>query len=619
MIYKILNYLYNTLLQNVDKRIYVTLLFTSFLFSAFSQSTESKLANEYYLNGDIEKARIQYEKLVNKSNEIPHIHANYLALLIHEGEFDNAEKYLKKVNKSFPDNIQYQSDLLYLYHVIPDEDLKKELFRDLKRQYASNQFQLNQLSQKLLIHQLNGEALELLLMARNVSGNPRAYALELASVYRILDQKDRMVEEYLNYGLINTTNTNYVKNLFQMLLTEDEDFEKLQELLVLKVQQNPDELAYIELLIWVALQQKDFYAAFVQARAMDRRTGKLGEETMRIAQIAYNNESWEDAIEIYEYIVTNFQQSPQFTRARQQLLKSREAYLISMFPIDQVQMIQLTNDYQELANELANNHIAFEALKSKALLYAFYMDRKEQAIELLNQIINSPAAPQEIKDQSKLHLGDIYLLVDEPWEASLLYGQVQKAHKYDQLGYDARLRNARLYYFTGDFSLANSYLKILKRATTKKIANDAIDLGLLINNNTILDTTDAAMKTFASIELLQYQHKNDSAIMALLDFIENHPNHSLTDESYWLIAKLKKEQQEYEESIKYLDLLLANYGTDILADDAAFEKAKILDQDLNDLAAAQALYRDFITTYPGSLYVSEARRRFRILRGDQVN
>ena len=619
MILKKLIYFYNILKENVDKKAFLLPFLLFHLTFSFSQSRDAQLANEYYLNGEIQKSRDIYEKLSRNKSEIQHIHSNYLALLIHEKDFDAAEKYLKKVNKDFPGNIQYLSDLLYVYHLIPNDNEKNQLFKDLKKAYASNQFQLNQLAQKLLIHQLNEEALELLKMAREISGNPRAYALELASVYRILDRKDQMVEEYLNYGLINTQNTNYVKNLFQMLLTEEEDFDRLQQLLIIKVQQNPDELAYLELLIWVELQQKNFYGAFVQARAMDRRTGKPGDESMRIAQIAANNQSWEDAIEIYEYVVSNYPNSHHHIRARQQMLHAKESYLLSQVPIDNAQLIQLTNDYQSLFDELGASPITYEALKSKALLYAFYLDRKLQAIDILAEIIGAPLAPRDLKDESKLSLGDIYLLVDEPWEASLLYGQVQKDHKYDQLGYDARLRNARLYYFTGDFALANSYLKILKRATTKKISNDAIDLGLLINNNTILDTTDLAMKAFASIELLRYQHKNDSAITQLKSFIDTYPNHSLTDESYWLISKILSEQEKYEESIYFLDMILANHSTDILGDDAAFAKAKITEEKLKELSTAQELYRDFITKYPGSLYASEARKKFRLLRGDMIN
>lgn len=612
-----LNILYRCI--NVDKRYILTFLVCVYTITTIAQNAETQIANEYYINGDKEKAITLYKKIVKDKSQVQYVHANYLALMIASSQFDEAEKYLNKINKVFPNKLEYQADLLFLFHISGQQNMKDRLETQLSQLYNQNQYQLNLFSQMLSGREMYKEAKDFLLMARLASKNPRAYALEMAALYRLLDEKELMIDEYLNYGLINNRNTNYIKNLFQMLLTDAGDFDQLKNILVDRVQREPDQLSYLDLLIWINLQQKNFYGAFVQAKALDRRTAKPGDESMKVAQIAKNNAAWQDAAEILQYIVDTYPESYHYVRARQQLIDVQKSEVLSVYPVNKARVIQLVAKYQELFDELGHSPNTYQALRDKAYLMAYHLDRKKPAIALLGQVINDFSAPDKIKAECKLLLGDIYLLVNEPWEASLLYGQVQQTNKYDQLGYDARLKNARLYYFTGDFSLANSYLKILKRATTKKIANNAIDLGLLISNNTILDTTDLAMKAFSYIELLNYQSKLDSSLIYIQKFLSNYPNHSLTDEAYFLIANMYMKAGEFESSIAYLDFIQENYDTDILGDDAAYLKAKIIEENLKDLTTAQSLYREFLTQYPGSLYVAEARERFRKLRGDQIN
>ncbi|MFT6135838.1 MAG: tetratricopeptide (TPR) repeat protein [Cyclobacteriaceae bacterium] len=603
--------------EYVDKLL-ISLLLVLLSIVSYGQSNDSELANEYYLNGESSKAIAIYEKLATKKQEIPIIHNNYLALLLQQAQYQSARKYLTRVNKYFPSNINYQVDLLWLYH-LSDQKSYQSYYEIVKGQYNTNQFQLSQIAQKLTTKKLDSQALELYQLARSASGNPRAYALEIASIYRTLELKQQMVAEYLNYGLINSKNTNYVKNLFQTLLTEEDDFNQLKELLLVQVQRNPDEEVYVDLLIWVQLQQKDFYGAFIQARALDRRNGKPGDECMRIAQIATSNKSWEDAIEIYQYVTQTYPNQYHAPNARQQLIDVKRQKILNDRPIDTIKLKQLVSEYDILIADLPQSKVALESSIQKAKILAFYLDQRQNAIEVLLTLVGNRAVPKKLVDESKLILGDIYMLDDQSWEAALLYAQVQKDNPYDQVGYDARLRNARLYYFEGEFALANSYLKILKRATTKKISNDAMGLGLLISNNTVLDTTDQIMMEFAHIEKSLYQNRADSAIQELKRFIELYPTHSLADEALWLIANTYLDQDDYEASLEALSQIQDKYASDILGDDAAYLIATITEEKLRDQISSQELYRTFITAYPGSLYVSEARKRFRRLRGDIVN
>ncbi len=599
---------------------FIAFIFAISSISLFAQIEEKvQLANEYFVQGDTEKALSIFSNLAKNKKAIPGIHTNYFSLLMNRSEFDEAENYLDRAIKAYPNLYQYKVDLIFLLTTTDRTSDARSVFNSLKKQLANNQYQLNFIAQSFVTKELFDYAIDFLMQARQLNGRPGAYALDLATVHRLMGDKQSMVNEYLYYALANPGNLNYIKNIFQNLFAEEEDLVFLEQTLIKKIQREPEQKVYSELLIWIELQRKNFYAAFLQARALDKRSGRPGDESMRIGQIAMDNGAWEDAITIFEYVVKEFgRRSPNYGRARQQLIASKEGLVKSQFPIDERAIRTLTSEYQNLYNELGPNVITLEAMRNKALLHAFHLDERDEAVKILNDLLRIPRVSPYLTSKCKLDLGDIYLLEDEPWEASLLYSQVEKQNDDSPVGYEAKLRNAKLNYYIGAFALALSHLDILKQATTREISNDAISLSLLIKNNTILDTSDFVMREYAGVELLMFQNKYDSAMLSLKLLIENNPSHSIVDECLWLMSTIHRSQGEFTEAISVLDRILAEYSYDILADDAAFRKAEIVERSLQQKEEAKLLYREFLTAYPGSIYAAEARKRFRELRGDEL-
>ena len=288
-------------------------------------------------------------------------------------------------------------------------------------------------------------------------------------------------------------------------------------------------------------------------------------------------------------------------------------------------------------------------------MFAFYLNHLDSAVNLLNELVDNPRANQSIRARAKLELGDIFLIRNEPWEATLLFSQVEKMQKDSPLGYEAKLRNAKLSYFKGEFSLAEEHLDILEQATSREIANDALDLSLKISENTMADTLGLALRVYAAAELLLYQNKEKEALQLLgliksptgkarvhkstplpgllnamqfqktelSDSILIQSNSellikSITDDVYWLESGIRRRLGEFEKAVDLLKKIVEEYPMDILADDAFFTRAEILEQDLRDKEAAQELYRQFLIQFPGSVYSAEARKRYRQLRGDFI-
>lgn len=601
-------------------RVKLTLFFLLSTLVLLAQTDKVDLANEYYFAGEVDKAKSLYLDLAKQQRNIPLIHTNYLKLLSDSKDFEVAEKYLKKVLKYYPGNLYYQIDYALLQNESGKEANAKKIFDGIIEEVKMDQQKIRIAAQYLVNKDMIEYAVKLFKEGRKYINNPYFYSLDLANIYRRINEKDLMIREYLNFVEQNPANLTYVKRVLQSLLTEEE-LVSLESILYEYVQRYPDKIFYSDLLIWVNLQQKNFYGAFIQARAFDKRFATEGKSVMDIGFIAFDNRDYKNATRIFEYIIQNYPQSSNryYIVARRYNIMSKEEIVKRKYPVDDSAIKNLIEDYDLLIEEAGINSITLEGLRSQALLYAFYLNDWEKAIFILKEVIENPRASLELKSKSKLDLGDIYLLIGQHWESTLLYSQVEKTNKEGELGYEAKLRNAKLSYFKGDFELAMGHLDVLKLATTREIANDAMGISLLIKDNTILDTTYDAMQDFANAELLLFQNKKDSAYLLLENMLHDYSKHSLEDEILWLQADILIKEGNFDRALEKLEKITTHHQYDILSDDAYFLRALIYEEQLDKPDLAKEIYRDFLTRYPGSKFTAEARKRFRNLRGDFVN
>lgn len=575
------------------------------------------------MKGEKAKALQLYSELAKSDINIPLIHNSYLVTMLDLGMYSEAQAYLKKILKKDNTNLQYRMDLGFVYVRSGELTKADKYFKDLIAENRNSIQSLKVMADYLTSKSLTTYATTCLLESRQVAANPYLFSLELATLYRIQGQRDKMVQEYLNYVTQSSANTQYVKNVMQSLLTKPEELEILEKILYEKVQQQPDVEVYADLLIWVTLQQKSFYASFIQARAYDKRYKKEGEKCMEVAKVALDNDDYNNAAKIYRYVIREFPSSPNYLIARLGLIHTRESRIKTSFPVNADSVRTLVFDYKKFVKQYPDNTNALEAARNEAGLFANYLDEKDSAIQLLNGLISNPRASNYLKSKSKLDLGDIYLTKGEPWESSLLYSQVEKTQKESVIGYEAKLKNAKLNYYRGDFTLAQEHLDILKQATTREIANDAMDLSMLIKENVAFDSVAQGLREYAATELLLYQNKIDEALKKLNEIrkgIDSHgnsfPNQAILDDAYWLEANIRMKRGEFDASIDLLEKILKEYPDDVLADEAFFLEGEIYERQLKNKEKAMEIYREFLNKYPGSIYAAEARKRYRQLRGD---
>ncbi|MDZ7604737.1 MAG: tetratricopeptide repeat protein [Cyclobacteriaceae bacterium] len=579
---------------------------------------EIQLADQYAAQGENAKAISIYEKLEKNSKNIPQIHERYFQLLLITGEFDKAEKYVDKAIKQYPTNLFYQIDKGLIYVQLNEKQQAKKYYDGLISAWSDDPFKVRVAAQHFIRLQQYDNAIDIYKQSRKKLNNPYEYSIQLASIYRIANKQVEMIEEYLNYLHESQNSVASIKNIMQNILIEDQDLELFENIMYAKIQEQPENIQYSELLIWVNLQRKNFYSAFIQARAIDKRMNLMGTELMDIGRIAIENKDFKNSLRIYTYVIDEYPQTPNYQIARRMAIYCREELVKNTYPVNTTEINILINDYKNLIAELGLNQYTAEAMRSEAYLYAFYIGNHDQAIQLLQTLIRSSNISKPIIDQAKLDLGDIYLLTGEPWEATLLYSQVEKSSKETPIGYEAKLRNAKLNYYNGEFELAQGHLDILKLATTREISNDAMALSLLIKDNYTKDSSDNALKRYADIELLIFKNRKDKAY-ALLDQLKNdYPLHPLQDEILYKQALLSMEMGNFSKALIALNEIVDKYGTDILGDDALFLCGTVTEEYLHDKSAAMEIYQSFLVKYPGSNHAADARKRFRQLRGDTL-
>ena len=574
------------------------------------------LARDYARRGEYEKAIFLFERLKSEEQTSPEVLPSYLTALQGLKRYKDAEKLLKRGQRQHPAEGTYGVALGALYATSGEAGAADKQYQKVLGQLTLPQ--VEPVAIDFQQRELPQWAEKTYLRGRELAHNNTEYAPQLIQLYTQSQQQDRLLDETLRLVERDPQQLPFVRNMLQNALREEKDFDTLEKLLVAKVQAQPDQQSYSELLLWLQIQRHDFVGALVQARALDRRANAQGARVLALAGIAQRNRDYATAIAACEYVLREYRTGPYYTVARQVLLQTREAQVRDTYPLDPAQVRALTADYAALLTELGPTPDAAPTMNRLAKLYAFQLDDQAKALPLLQAVIAMPRAAPEAVAEAKIALGDLDLLRGEPWEATLLYSQVEKSNPEAQIGQEAKLRNARLSYFAGDFKLAKSHLDILKEATTREIANDAMQLSLLIQEGLAVDTLGLALKGYAAVEELVFRNQLPQAIGGLDALLARYPGSTLTDDALLLKAQLQRRTGAYAAAAATLTQITSNPKYDVLSDDALFLLAELEEQNLGDKPKAQAHYQELLTRYPGSIYVAEARKRFRHLRGDAV-
>ncbi len=599
----------------------VFLLLILISLPTFGQGNDAQLAAAYYSRGEYEKAKVYSEKVYNRDQS----KGNFLRLYdcyIQTNEINAAEKLLKKQVKRYRYDFEYSVMLGEFYENNEEPEKAQKVYEELIEELPNNASSVVNVYNAFRAKGKNDFALQTLEKGQKMLKNTYPLQLQFADLYSATGQTEKMMESYMDLLDKYPSYLKYVQNILSRQLDfaeeDNEEYEYLKTVLLTKVQKEPDNATYNNMLVWLFVQKGNFNAALQQVQALDRREEGEGRRVFDLGKICIENKEYEVARKAFKYVRDLGPETRLFYSAEMALLNTRYIEVTTNRNYGDVELQAAVDEYEATLSRLGNKATVIPLILELAHIEAYYNNNAASALDRLNKALTIPGTTDMQRAEIKMALADINVLNADIWEASIHYMQIDKMFKFEPIGQEAKFKNARIFYYDGEFNFAQSQLDVLKQSTTKLIANDAMDLSLLITENFGLDSNYEAMYWFAQGDLLVEQHKYDSAF-TYFDSIQTKYNyHSLGDDILLKKSAAMQLQGKWNEAVQYLDELLKFYQYDILADDAVFQLGDIYQNHLFDSEKAAEYYKKILFEYKGSMHTIEARKRFRKLRGDAI-
>lgn len=599
------------------RALFIFLIISSF---SFGQETDQQLAEYYYSEGQFDKALVYYEKLYDES-ENDFFFERYVNCLIETDELKKAEKELKRrADRSSGANEPY-IQLAKFYERIGEDAKANSIYKELIENLPNSARSVIELYNAFKAQGKSDYSYQTLVRGRELLKKSYPLNFQFAEYYGAEGEVQKMMDEYLDLIDYHPTYKSSIQRVLsnQIDFTEEDskEYEILKNALIERTQKKPNQEIYAEMLTWLFIQRGNFAGALVHVKALDKRTKSNGRQVYEFGRICIENKDYKTASKAFQYVVELGEESSYSVQAEFALLNVNFLEITTLRSFNQTEIEEAIVRYQTVLSKYGTNSKTLDLILELAEIEAYYGNKRENAISLLNDAKNLNGLTDYQRAEAKMLLADVYVLSGDIWEASLLYMQIDNDFKFEPIGHEAKFKNARIFYYDGEFNYAQSQLDVLKRSTTKLIANDAINLSLMITDNFGLDSNWIAMNWFAKGDLLIEQHQYDKGFAYFDSIMKEYPYHSLADEISMKKAHAMELQGRWNAAITYLNEITKYHKTDILADDAYFKLGDIYDNYLNDKEKAMECYRKVLFDYKGSLYSDEVRKRILNLRSSE--
>lgn len=589
------------------KKIYTIIL--SF-FSLLVVSQNEQLAQNYFDKGEFDKAASLYEEIEKKQPNNFYFTQKLVACFQGLKQFDKAEKLLlnKKEANNQPiifvelgynaqlEKNQNKADLYY----------KKAL--DVVAKQPNYAYQIGQAyEQKSLL--LQAYSTYEIAQKTNSSMN---FDYQMALLQGQMGNLDVMVVKLLDYSYANINSTLSVQNQLVFFMQDDAEnvfANSLKKELLLRTQKTQD-IYWNQFLSWLYINLKEYNKAFIQEKSIYKRNPESFDDIIQLAQICVNEKETETAQAIFEFILQNTTDESTILNAQYFLLKNE----IETAKPETYSLIQAK--FETLLSQYGNSPYAIDLRILAAHFKAFYLNDFEKAKALLEATMEMPINVRQ-KAKVKMELADVFVFNEKFNQAIIYYAQIQNDLPNDEFSHEASMRMAKTSFFKKDFNWAKKQAGELKQASTQLIANDAVELFLLISDNSAEDSLQVALQDFSKADLLEYQNKPKEALEAFLQILEKHKGQSIEAGTLYKVGKNYEKLGNFAKAIGYYQTILDNHKDGIYIDEALFYSAEIYKTQLNDLEKAKNLYEKVVLEHPDSIYFTEARKQYRQLRGDK--
>jgi len=569
------------------------------------------LADDYFKRGEFEKALLSYQKLNEKKNSSKYIDKIIETLQQLERYNEAKEVILKRMTQSrYPPLLV---ELGYNYQLMDSINQANKYYNDALLKIEEKPNNTYGIARRFEKHSLLEKALEA--YKKGMELDPQYnFNLQMARIYGEQGNVELLFSNYIDYIAVKPNFLSNAKRAFSDFVSENKDNENnliLRKLLLKKLQSNPDTYWY-DLLSWLYIQQKEYNKAFTQEKALYRRSQESLGRILDLALTTVKEKERDIANSIFQFVLDNSQDIDTRLTAHQYILE------MEIDNADKKQLEEIEKKYTALFEQYGKYEQTISLQIAYGNFLAFHKHEPKIASEFLKNSLKLQLSTFQ-EATVKLKLGDILVFQERFNEALIYYTQIQANLKNSTISQEARFKVAKTSYYKGDFEWAESQLKILKASTSQLIANDALELKLLISDNKDEDSLQTALKLYSKADLMSFQNKNKEGIALLDKILTEHKGETIEDQALFMQAKLFEKTQQINKAVASYEYIIANYRDEILADDALYFLAELYQNKLAQPEKAKELYEKIIFNHEDSIYFIEARKRFRRLRGDAIN
>jgi tetratricopeptide (TPR) repeat protein len=584
--------------------LHITLFFSLVCFSQNEQ-----LAEYYYDKGDFEKAKIGFEELLENIPQNMQYFLRTIDCYQQLEQYDVAEKAIQsRFDKYNQANVLVE--LGYNFQLQKQEGKANIYYDKAIERIKKNPNEVYGIAASFEKKVLLENALKSYQTATDVVPNLN-FNFQKGLLYGQLGNPYMMISTFLDEAFANPQNSILIQNQLSRFMSEDSDAnfnEAMRKALIIRVQKNQD-LFWNHFLSWFYVQQKEFSKAFIQEKAIYKRNPESLSNIVNLAQLCIDEDNQDIAKEILGFVMENSKDLELLIQARTYLIKIK---------IDKAQ----EKDFAAINTELSVLLIEYELSPFtlplqliQAHFVAFNLKNPEEGRAIIKKSLDLQLNDYQVA-QAKMELADILLFEEKFNQALIYYSQIEMDLKNDMVAHEASLKAAKTSYFKTDFVWALKQFKELKSANTQLIANDALEYFLLINDNTVADSTQTALKEFAKGDYLLYQNRNKEAITTFQSILQKYKGQEIEAVTLLRLGKIYEKTGDYNLALSQYQEIADHYSDGIYIDEALFFSAEIFNKKLLAPEKAKSLYEKIIFNHQDSIYFVEARKSFRELRGD---
>ncbi len=585
------------------------LCITFFLLSILVHAQNEQLANNYFDRGEFEKALISYQDLlktqIGNFNYFQRVVECYQQLQ----QYDKAQKAIEDQLERFKQN-QVLVELGYNYQLQKNQEKATKYYDQAISKIKKNAVEVYGIAYTFEKKALYDYAL--LAYKTALETDPKlSFNFQMAMLYGQQGNTDLMIETYLMESFQNPQNLPVIQNQLALFMIDNGDVsfnDTLKKALLLRTQKTQD-IFWNDFLSWYFVQLKEYGKAFIQQKAIYKRKPDSFGNIINLAQMAINDNDKESAKEILTFVLDN-------SKDLDVLIQSH-TYLIEM-EIDHAlekDYPAITAELDALIKEFGVSPYTLSLLKLQANFTAFHLKDSEKAKAILKNAMEIPINRNQLAEV-KMELADILLYEEKFNQALIYYSQIDEEMGGDVIGQEASLKTAKTSYFKTDFDWASHQLKVLKSVSSQLIANDALDLFLLISDNTVEDSTQVAQKKFARADFLLFQNKKQESLAQFQLILKEHKGEDIEPVTLLRIGKIYEKMGDFNNALENYNEIITKHKDCIYIDEALYFSAEIYNTQLNAIEKAKPLYEEMIFKHEDSIYFVDSRNKYRKLRGD---